>query len=68
LQKGQKPIFIELKEAYDQHTTAKVKHILKDLETGNSFQFTIRYNFRAPEAMVEKNCTQNTTTRRNYHN
>lgn len=30
-------VFIELKEAYDQHDIEKVTRILKDLETGNSF-------------------------------
>lgn len=31
-------VFIELKEAYDQHDLEKVKRILKDLEVGNSFR------------------------------
>lgn len=31
-------VFIELKEAYDQHDIEKVNRILKDLETGNSFR------------------------------
>jgi hypothetical protein len=31
-------VFIELKQAYDQHDIEKVNRILKDLETGNSFR------------------------------
>jgi hypothetical protein len=31
-------VFIELREAYDQHDLEKVKRILKDLEIGNSFR------------------------------